>query len=1014
MIRSLRRRAAGTSLLLLGTALVYPASALGQGAAPAPSPSQPAPAQPAPSQPAPPPADPAEEDAEVVDVEAAPPPVPGDKGVLAGTVVDSANGEPIIEAQVTVVGTKFKALTDLDGNYRIVVPPGTYELRVFYEGHKPRRVQKAAVAKGQTLQVDVSLEPESAEPEPVREIEVQADRTSAATQILIRRNAANVGDAVSAQEIARTPDRNAAEAAKRVVGATVLDGRFVFVRGLGERYTNALLNGSPLPSPEPDRQAVPLDLFPSLVLSDISILKTFTPDMPGDFAGGSVSIHTRQPTETFQVSGTVSLGFNTETTFQDRLSYQGGSTDFLGIDSGRRGLPKGFPTYRIGTGIPKPDGSLTTDADVAAAGRQMNSSMSTNRSAAPPNHGLSVVAGGTLGLGSLGKLGVTAALSYSRKFTILRDVTIRRFDYNLDPSQVDQPFPYRASIDSKAEIGNDQVSWGGLAVLAWSPSPDHRITLTGLTSRSSDNEARILNATTYDGFVSEDTRLRFLSRGLFFGELGGEHKIRALRGMEVNYRISGSLATLDEPDTRQTIYNVSPLPDGTEIRDWEQNLNISGQHFFGSQSERSIGGALDVTQPILTGSTGLKLKAGGFVQVRDRRFDARRLRFSRLSPPYNLPPDELFSDANIGQGVTLSEWTFPDDQWVSTTGLYAGYVMADYSPLPWLRALGGARVESWSQSLESFDRFSPDTRTKSGQETLDALPALSVVFKTTKDSNLRASISRTVARPQLRELSPFLFIDYVGARDQQGNPFLKVSQVTNADLRFELFPGAADVVALSVFYKDFQRPIETIIAPAGSNETITFCNTTNATVLGMELEARKGLGFLSPALADLSPLANVTVSQSRVDLDIVTDADDLGPCNGLQGAQTSQVRPLVGQSPLVVNVGLDYANEGSGTRARLVYNVAAPRLRIAGSNGLLDTYEQPRHLLDLSIAQKIGEHVDIKLTAENLLQEPFRLTFGRDSRESDGVDAKGNPLLSNIVVRQQPGTTFNLSATFTH
>lgn len=992
-----RSRAARTSASLLGAALVYPSLAFGQGAPPPPAAQPPSPPAQAPSAPpASPPATPPADDeagAEEVEVQEAPPKVPVDKGVITGTVVESSNGEGIIEAQITVVGTKYKALTDLDGNYRLEVPPGTYELRVFYEGHKARRVQRATVAKGQSLRIDVTLEPETAT-EDVVEIEVTPDRSSAATQVLIRKNAANVGDAVSAQDIAKTPDRNAAEAAKRVVGATILDGRFVFVRGLGERYTNALLNGTPLPSPEPDRQAVPLDLFPSLVLSDISILKTFTPDMPGDFAGGSVSIHTRQPPEDFQVAATLSIGFNTETTFRDRLSYSGSSTDFLGIDSGKRGLPSNFPTYKLSDGSLEPDGAKVGKEDRWAAGKRVNSSMETNRSLAPPNHGLNVVAGGTLSLGSAGKLGIVAALTYGRRFSIVSDAVSRRFNYALDPQDPNKPFPYRADIDTKGEIGNDAVSWGGLAVVAWSPSTDHRFTLTALTSRSSDNEARTL--TGYDGGAEatrEDTRLRFVSRGLFFGDLLGEHKIRRLKGMDLSYRISGSLATLDEPDTRQTSYLLIQNPDGSTTRSWDGTPTLSGQHFFGAQSDRSLGGALDVTQPILEGTRPLKLKAGAFVQIRERTFDARRLHFRPLNGhfnDYNVPPDQIFTDANIGTKVDFKEWTQNTDSYVSSQSLYAGYLMADFSPISWLRLIGGARVESWSQTLESYDRFLPDTKVKSGQDTVDVLPALSLVFKTTKDSNLRASISQTVARPQLRELAPFLFTDYVGARDQQGNKDLKRSSVLNADLRFEVFPSGADVLAVSAFYKQFYDPIEAVILGGSSNDLVTYVNAKSARVLGMELEAKKGLGFLTPVLADLSPLANLTLSTSRVELD---------PALGIQ---TSDVRPLVGQSPLVVNVGLDYANETTGTRARLVYNVSAPRIRTAGSNDLLDTYEQPRHLLDLAIAQKIGEHLDLKLTVENILDSPYRATFGSENKDEA------------VVEERKLGTTFNLSATVTN
>ena len=638
---------------------------------------------------------------------------------------------------------------------------------------------------------------------------------------------------------------------------------------------------------------------------------------------------------------------------------------------------------------------MITAEEASAAGAKINSSMATNRSVAPPNHGVNLVGGGTVSLGSLGELGVTGAVTYSRRFTIVPSMVIRRFNYDPLPNEPDRPFPYKATVNSGGEIGNDQVSWGGLAVLAWSPSDDHRFTLTGLTSRSSDNEARSLLGPNDNGDVVEDTRLRFVSRGLFFGELLGEHKIKALRGMELDYRISGSLATLDEPDTRQTSYLVT-LDEGGAVasRFWDGTPSLSGQHFYGAQADRSIGGSLNILQPVLEGKAPLKAKGGFLFQLRERSFEARRFHFRPVGgqfAAYSAPPDEVFSDENLAANkVEFEEWTQSTDTFFVSQSLYAGYLMADYQPLSWLRLIGGARLEAWAQHLRSYDRFLPDVKVTSTLSTFEPLPALSAVFKTTKDSNLRVSLSRTVARPQLRETAPFLFTDYVGARDQQGNPDLRSSQVYNADVRFEVFPGAADVVAVSAFFKRFEDPIEAILLGGSSNDLITYRNARGARVLGLELEVKKGLGFLSPALADLSPLANLTLASSRVDLDPA------------EGTQTSNTRALVGQSPLVLNLGLDYSYESTGTRARVVYNVSAPRIQAAGSNHLPDTYEQPRHLLDASVAQRIGSHLDLKLTVENILQAAYRVTFGPDNKDEAVVDQR--PL----------GTSFNLSATITN
>ena len=266
-------------------------------------------------------------------------PPPKGQGVIWGVVRSNATKDTLIEAQVTVVTTGKKVLTDLDGRFRVELPPGTYELRVFYELHKASRIQNLVVTEGKVQKVDVALDSDKASEEVVEAVVADVERGSVATQLQLRKAAAVSSDSVGAADIAKAPDRTAADAIKRVVGTSVVDGRFVYVRGLGERYTNARLDGAPMPSPEPDRAAIPLDMFPSLVLSDLTVIKTFSPDMPGDFTGGSVVIHTRDLPTRFRFQATLGLGLNTQSTFGSRLSYRGGSLDWLGIDDGTRSQP---------------------------------------------------------------------------------------------------------------------------------------------------------------------------------------------------------------------------------------------------------------------------------------------------------------------------------------------------------------------------------------------------------------------------------------------------------------------------------------------------------------------------------------------------------------------------------------------------------------------------------------------------------------------------------------------------
>ncbi len=975
-----RRRISGAVAALVAP-LCWGATALAQG--------DPGAAAPPPEGAGTPAGAPAAEGAAGLDEPSPSRPPPAGKGAVWGVVTDTATKEPLLDAQVSVVGTKLKAIADLEGRYRLELPPGSYELRIWYEAYRPQRVQDVRVTAGQVSQIDVGLDPDQ-QAEEVIEVEFEPERASVAAQLLIRKNAAHVGDAVGAKEIAKTPDRNAAEAAKRIVGATVVDSRYVYVRGLGERYTNALLNGAPLPSPEPDRQAVPLDLFPSLVLSDITVVKTFTPDIPGDFAGGSVQVNTRELPTKFLFQASLSLGLNSQATFRDRLSYAGSGTDWLGIDGGARALPSEIPEYKLMRLGPKPGGGTLTRDEMTAYGRAINSSMATTRAFTPPNGSGSVVVGDTLKLGGEQRLGYIASLSYGRKFSPRADETLGVFD----------PHPRTGELVRVSEITTgsirDQVSWGSFGSVTYNPDQDHKVTLTGLHSRSSDDLASQADGNPSSGDSAfRDTMLRFISRSLTLGQLQGEHRFGALDGGTLDWKASISLATSDEPDTRETVYIRD---DASGVFSWDEGT-LSGAHFFSDMGDTSYGGQLSYTQPLVRGDTPTRLKAGGLLNFREREFNTRRFRFKQSpgADPTLLrqEPGALFSDENIGSVLEVEEITRETDSYTANDNLYAGYVMTDTAVTRWLRAVLGARIEASSLSLRAFDRYSPASpEIHVESDKIDLLPAVNIVVKATSNSNVRLGVARTLARPQLRELSPTLYQEGYSGREVKGNPELRRTSVVNGDLRFETFPTAGEVAAVSVFYKHFQEPIEEVIIHNSGRGRLTYVNGDAGHVAGVELELRKGLGFISPLLREVTALGNLTFVTSEVTIDPEVRV-------GGSTIQSSPEHPLQGQSPFVVNLGLDYTGESTGTSARLLYNVFGVRLRRVGSNRP-DEYEQPRHQIDLTVAQRLGEHVELKLAGENLLDAPVRVTQGRENDED------------NIVSQYSAGTTVTLSASYTY
>lgn len=878
------------------------------------------------------------------------------KGVIWGVVTDQKTKQPVIEAQVTVMATGKKVVADLDGRYRIELQPGVWELRVWYEGYRSQRASRVVVTAGKVSRLDVALPPDGKVVEEVVEIDVTPDRASPAAQMELRKNAPHAGDAISAQEIARSPDRSAADAVRRIVGATVVDNKYVVVRGLGERYSNTLLNGVPLPSPEPDRQAVPLDIFPSLILSDINVAKTATPDMPADFAGGSVRIHTRElPREPFfQVNAWI--GANTQATFANRLSYQGSSMDWLGIDSGARAFPSTIPDYKVARGLTKPDGSFITPEELAAHGRAINSVMTARPKLTPPNMRFNLAGGNTWKLGGGQEIGVVAAATYGRRFE-------RRVSEALNTFLAGATDTLRAANKPLGETGTDLVTWGTFAGLTWAPDKNNKISAIGLHSRASEDEARIVSGFNEERLANvTDTRLRFQSRSLTFGMLSGTHKIPAAGGAVIDWAGFLSHATSDEPDTRQTVY---ARDDVLGVDAWDRGTQ-SGSHFWAKQRETGVGGVLDWTQPLIKGDLPTKLQAGVLVNRKSRAFDARRFRYRDVkgfADLYNLPADQLFTRENIGTALELEETTRPNDAYDASQMVFAAYVMADSWVLSRLRVTLGARVESAQQKMISFDPYAATlSQVESKLDDTDFLPSVNVVVKVARDMNLRLAASRTVARPQLRELAPFSFTDYFGAYEIVGNPDLSRTSIYNGDVRFEIFPGSGEVLAVSGFYKQFYAPIEQVILPSNQGIT-TYRNAESARLFGAELEVRKGLGFIHPVIRELTVLANLTLVSSKVTIDPTQI-----------GIQTNNERPLQGQSPWVVNAGLDFSPEKWGTRVRVLYNIFGPRIVQVGAFGLPDVYERPRHQLDLFAAQSIGKHFDVKLTVENLLDARWQRT----------------------------------------
>ncbi|WP_224361409.1 TonB-dependent receptor domain-containing protein [Hyalangium versicolor] len=851
---------------------------------------------------------------------------------LRGHLKDAKTGEPLLVCPVTVIaGGNTLVETDLEGNYELPLPPGTYDVRFWCDQYEGVDVKGVKIAQG-FVQRDLALKP--VEGSFVEEVVVigKVDTKSESGLLLQRKMANTVQDSIGSEQISRSPDSNAGDAVKRVTSATVV-GRNVYLRGLGGRYAATTVNGVALPSTDPDGHQAPLDLFPNSLLSTLTVQKTYSPELGGAFAGGVLGIETNSYPAEFQAHIKLSLGANSQSTFHSRRSYEGGSLDLLGIDDGSRGLPNSVPSDRPLT---------LSDPQAEKVSESFNNVWSSNKTGGLPNGSLNVSVGNTHQWSQGRAFGYLASATFSRGASST-NADVQTF--RIDGEELHLKDQY------SSEYGATSTNMGALFNAGYQLDPMNDVSVLALFSRSAEDSAQWLQGSSdTDGALFDSTRLKFSERMLSFNQLRGTHRFGSDGATVLRWQGNVSVTNAEEPDTRDLLYLVDE-----GVRRFRQAAN-SGERFF-SHLEDTSGGA---TASLSFAAGPLEFKVGGAAQLSKRSFDARRFAFLFVGDDpalLGLPAEEMLSPENIGPAFLAEERTFLTDRYDGQQALYAGFVDAEMPLSNRLRVTAGVRLEAFSQKLESGSPFAhgqPPASTD--RSTVNPLPAMNAVFALTEKANLRTGYSFTVARPQFREVAPFLYYDAIRRRSVSGNPDLVSSRIHNVDLRWEWFPTEYEVFSVGGFYKRFLDPIEQVVVSSNQGD-LGYRNAERADALGFELEGRASLGRLSQALSPLRVGANLSLISSRVSL------------GSQQQVSTSQRRPLQGQSPYVANVNVTYTQDGWGTELSLLYNVFGRRISEVGFNRLPDTYEQPFHRVDVSLTQKLSSKLRLKLTGANLLNQ---------------------------------------------
>jgi TonB-dependent receptor len=914
--------------------------------------------------------------------------VKGESGTVRGRVRDGNSGQPLIGAYVEAIGTPYKTKTDLSGEYTLPLPPGNYEIRIRADANEPRRVSGVKVTAGSDQTINGELRPLAGSAQVVK-VTAEMNRESEGARLQQRKRSAATRDILSRDEIRKSGGGSTSMVAARIVGATVIDGKYLFVRGLGHRYGNTLFDGARVPSPEPELRTIPLDIFPATALSAINVQKTFTPDMPGDFAGASIQLESRElpkPRETV-AELYAEVGANTRASFQDKVHNGGfGGYDAFALGNVPRRVPDGLPSDAAvdPTALDEDlTGPRYTAQEIERYGESFITDTRVRRGRiAPPNFGLRATVGRGFGLRGDSKISFLTVAQYRHATQTLRR-TVRQYGAPDDSGNL----PVQVGLGSFETTNSAQ--WSTVGLLRFDADKHNRLHGLVFYSRDADDETRELRGVinTVTAAPAINTRLRYVMRSILLTRLGGKHKLPRAKDLTIDWFGAFGQARRSDPSMRDMLF-TDVDSDGVYRFD---TGNDTGKQLFLELRDNTESGAVDFTLPFEQwGQLESKFKFGAWVEGKQREFFVRRFTFQPtdtfIDTGIPVGTGNIIDDSTIGpEGFRLIENTVEFDNYRARQEVYAGYVMLDLPFVRWFRTVSGVRFEANEMHVTPYDLFTGQDvgELDSGRPARarlrdrDFLPSLGFIFSPTDAMNVRLTGTRTVARPEFRELAPFVFTDFVGAADVLGNPAVRSGTIWNADLRWEWFPSGAEVVAVSGFYKRFDDPIEQVVRPRSSSQLLSYRNAEHADLVGAEVELRKNLEFISKRLKAFSIGFNAAYSYSRVELGELCDPvlDDACDPNA-QDVSTSRQRPLQGQSPFVANAYVEFDRKPSGTTVRVMYNAVLRKIAYVGGLGLPDIYEQPIHQLDVNVSQRLYEGLSLRLGGTNLLDWQRRFVQG--------------------------------------
>ncbi|WP_130274764.1 TonB-dependent receptor [Cecembia calidifontis] len=912
-------------------------------------------------------------------------------GSIRGVVSDSKSGETIIGANVIIEGTSMGVATGIDGDFEITrVEPGIYTVVVSFISYKTLRFEDIQVVAEKATVLNIVLEEDLGD---LGEVVVVASRETGSNIAIVSeiRKSLQVVSGISSEQIRLSQDGNAAQVMKRVSGVSIVDNKFVRVRGVDDRYNVVMINNSIAPTTQVDKRTFSFDLIPSENLDRMMIYKSASPEVPGDFAGGMIKVYTKNtPDEDFINIG-MGVGFRQNTTFNQYSQTRGSKTDWLGFDSSR-GLPGNFPSTSdlVGSGTGNPIR--------AAAGQLLDNNYRMDSTNAMPD--------GSIGLA----FGKNWRLGRKRLSTITSASLSQSYQYFLaERSRYFFPEPGRPTEKRDEYFDNTYIKDNELGIMSnWMLrlNADNKIEFRNLFNQSGMNETVFR---TGKDFVqrpegARDYSFRYESKRLYTGQLEGTHLFNNEK-TKWNWVLGGNYLYHEEPDFRRLRARFST--EGTEgqyviIAPPSSSPQDLGR-YYGYMTERVVVNGLNFEKKF----AGVEkdrpriLRAGYLVDYKWRDFEARYI--TTFFPGFHdqergeqllrKPIYEAFAPENYrqGDGWLVQEGTRPSDSYDASTFVSAGYVGGVY-PVGDFNLSGGLRTEYSVQNLNSATDAGP---INVENVELAYLPSLNVDYNFSQKSLLRAGYGKTLNRPEFREFAPFLYYSFEFIAGFFGNPNLQMARIDNIDLRYEFYPNEGETFSIGAFYKFFKDPIERVQLNVTENLQFTYNNAVDATVYGVELEARKALSTvtLAPILRNLSFNVNTSLVWSEVFL-------------GEDVAFEANRRALQGQSPYMVNAAMYYIDPVSNFQASIAYNVQGPRIFVAGNTNFPSIYELERHVVDLTVSKTFKERTTLKFGIQDLFNYQYR--FYQDSN----FDSKISRDIDDPMYIWRRGSLFSLSLNY--